>query len=202
MTVVRFNPRNTAFVAIDLQSAIVDMAGDQGPAAVNNCRLIANMLRSKGGFVVWVRVGFAPDFQDAVRQPADQPPARPEGGMPEDWTAFDPMLEIDPADHHVTKRQWGAVYGTDLDLQLRRRGVRTVILGGISTNFGVESTARSLWERNYSLVFAEDAMASRTPEMHRFPVENVFPRIGLVRSTDDVLGGLETAPWTPPPNGG
>ena len=88
-----------------------------------------------------------------------------------------------------------------LDLQLRRRGVRTVILGGISTNFGVESTARDLWERNYALVFAEDAMASRTPEMHRFPVEHIFPRIGLVRSTDDVLGALETAPWSPNGNG-
>ena len=200
MNGVRFNPRTTAFVAIDLQSAIVAMAGDEGPAAVNNCRLIADSLRAKGGFVVWVRVGFASGFEDAVRQPADQPPVRPEGGLPEDWMAFDPMLTIDPADHQVTKRQWGAVYGTDLDLQLRRRGIKTVILGGISTNFGVESTARSLWERNYALVFAEDAMASRTPEMHRFPVEHVFPRIGLVRPTEDVLGGLETAPWAPTVN--
>lgn len=200
MTGVRLNPRNTAFVVIDLQSAIVAMSGDEGPAAVNNCRLIANTLRGKGGLVVWVRVGFAAGFEDAVRQPADQPPARPDGGLPDDWMTFDPMLEIGPADLHVTKRQWGAVYGTDLDLQLRRRGIKTVILGGISTNFGVESTARDLWERNYSLVFAEDAMASRTPEMHRFPVEHVFPRIGLVRSTEEVLGALETAPWSPTVN--
>lgn len=200
MTGVRLNPRNTAFVAIDLQSAIIGMSGDEGPPAVENCQAIATALRSRGGFVVWVRVGFAPGFEDAVRQPADQPPVRPEGGLPDDWMAFDPGLTIDPADHKVIKRQWGAVYGTDLELQLRRRGIRTVILGGISTNFGVESTARDLWERNFSLVFAEDAMASRTPEMHRFPVEHVFPRIGLVRSTDEVLGALETAPWSPTVN--
>ncbi len=83
MNGVRFNPRTTAFVAVDLQSAIVAMSGDDGPAAVNNCRLIANTLRGRGGFVVWVRVGFAPGFEDAVRQPADQPPVRPEGGLPE-----------------------------------------------------------------------------------------------------------------------
>lgn len=190
-------PRTTAVVIIDLQSAIVAMSGPHGPPAVKNCQAIADALRLAGGFVVWVRVGFAPDFSDALTQPADQPAARPEGGMPAEWMAFDPILTIDPADHHVTKHQWGAVHGTDLELQLRRRGIRTVIMGGISTNFGVESTARDLWELNYGLVFAEDAMASRTPEMHRFPVENIFPRMGLVRSTAEVLGALETAPWSP-----
>lgn len=190
-------PRTTAFVVIDLQSAIVAMSGAHGPPAVKNCQAIADALRLAGGFVVWVRVGFAPDFSDALTHAADQPAARPEGGLPPEWMEFDPSLTIDAADHQVTKHQWGAVYGTDLELQLRRRGVKTVIMGGISTNFGVESTARDLWELNYGLVFAEDAMASRTPEMHRFPVENIFPRMGLVRSTAEVLGALETAPWSP-----
>lgn len=189
--------RTTAFVVIDLQSAIVAMSGPHGPPAVKNCDAIAATLRARGGMVVWVRVGFRPDFADALRQPCDQPAARPEGGLPPEWMAFDPILTIDPADHQITKRQWGAVQGTDLELQLRRRGVSTVIMGGISTNFGVESTARDLWELNYSLVFAEDAMASRTPEMHRFPVEHVFPRMGRVRSTEEVLAALETSRWAP-----
>jgi nicotinamidase-related amidase len=55
----------------------------------------------------------------------------------------------------VTKRQWGAFYATDLDQQLRRRGIRTIVLGGIATNFGVESTARAAFDRGYELVFAE-----------------------------------------------
>ena len=191
------DPPTTAFVIIDLQSAIVAMSGPYGPPAVKNCQAIADALRLAGGYVIWVRVGFAPDFSDALTHAADQPAARPEGGLPPEWMEFDPTLTIDAADHLVTKHQWGAVYGTDLELQLRRRGIRTVIMGGISTNFGVESTARDLWELNYGLVFAEDAMASRTPEMHRFPVENIFPRMGLVRSTAEVLGALETAPWSP-----
>ena len=40
----------------------------------------------------------------------------------------------------ITKRQWGAFHGTELDLQLRRRGIRGIVLGGIATNFGVEFT--------------------------------------------------------------
>jgi nicotinamidase-related amidase len=180
----------TAFVVIDLQTVIVSMSGPHGPPAVANCDAIARALRARRGLVVWVRVGFRPDFADALRRPADQPAARPEGGLPPEWMTFDPSLTIDPADHQLTKHQWGAVHGTDLELQLRRRGIETVIMGGISTNFGVESTARDLWELNYAMVFAEDAMASRTPEMHRFPVENIFPRMGLVRPTAQVLAAL------------
>jgi len=84
----------------------------------------------------------------------------------------------------------GAFYGTELDLQLRRRGVDTIILCGISTNAGVESTARDAYERGYQQVFVEDAMAARDAEEHRHTVTTLFPRIGRVRSTEDVLAAL------------
>jgi nicotinamidase-related amidase len=93
----------------------------------------------------------------------------------------------------VTKRQWGAFYGTDLDLQLRRRDIRTIIMAGIATNFGVESTARDAQERGYELIFAEDAISSMSVEMHRFPVENIFPVMGRVRSTEEILGALKAS---------
>ena len=89
------------------------------------------------------------------------------------------------------KHQWGAFYGTELDLQLRRRGVRTIVLCGIATNFGVESTARDAWERNYALVFAEDAMAGLNAEAHQFAITTIFPRLGRVRSTDEILRSLQ-----------
>jgi nicotinamidase-related amidase len=110
-----------------------------------------------------------------------------------DWADLVHELDGGPDDVVVTKRQWGAFYGTDLDLQLRRRGIGTLLLGGIATNFGVESTARDAWERAYHVVFVEDAMASFSADAHRFPVANVFPRLGRVRSTADVLGALEHA---------
>lgn len=102
------------------------------------------------------------------------------------------QLSLDPreGDIVITKRQWGAFYGTELDLQLRRRHIRTLILGGIATNFGVESTARDAYERGYEQVFVEDAMAAPTAEAHRFAVTTILPRIGLVRSTEHVLNAL------------
>ncbi|MFX8086630.1 isochorismatase family protein, partial [Acinetobacter baumannii] len=92
-----------------------------------------------------------------------------------------------PTDIQITKRQWGAFYGTELDLQLRRRGITTIVLGGISTHVGVESTARAAWEHGYALVLAEDAMSSNDAALHRSSVENVFPRLGRVRSTETIL---------------
>jgi nicotinamidase-related amidase len=83
----------------------------------------------------------------------------------------------------VTKRQWGAFYGTELDQLLRRRGIKTLIMSGIATNYGVESTAREAFDRGYELIFAEDAMSSMSAEAHRFSSENVFRTMGRVRST-------------------
>jgi nicotinamidase-related amidase len=90
----------------------------------------------------------------------------------------------------VVKRQWGAFYGTDLDLQLRRRGVQTIVLTGIATNFGVESTARDAWERSYALVFAEDAMSALSEAAHRFAVETIFPRLGRIRPTAEIFTAM------------
>ncbi len=106
------------------------------------------------------------------------------------WDELSPELGRSDRDILITKRQWGAFYGTALDLHLRRRGIRTIVLGGIATNFGVESTARDAYERSYALVFVEDAMAGITAEAHTFAITTIFPRIGRVRSSEDVLGSL------------
>jgi nicotinamidase-related amidase len=94
---------------------------------------------------------------------------------------------VQPGDLVVTKRQWGAFYATDLDQQLRRRSIRTIVLGGIATNFGVESTARAAFDRGYELVFAENAMSSISAEAHHFSVNNIFPLMGRVRSVEEIV---------------
>ena len=68
--------------------------------------------------------------------------------------------------------------------------METIVLGGIATNFGVESTARDAYERGYAQIFVEDAMTSLSAEAHEFVIKNIFPRIGNIRSTDDVLTAL------------
>jgi nicotinamidase-related amidase len=184
-------PATTALVAIDLQRGVAGM--ETAPHApkdvIARSATIARTLRAAGGPIVWVRVSFAADFSDALRQPVDAPMPRG-AARPPNWDELLPELGMAPGDLVVTKRQWGAFYGTDLDMQLRRRGVRTIILTGIATNFGVESTARDAWERNYALVFAEDATSARSAADHRFAIETIFPRLGLVRPTAEVVAAI------------
>jgi nicotinamidase-related amidase len=110
---------------------------------------------------------------------------------PPDWAEFATELTPIPSDIVITKRQWGAFYGTELDLQLRRRKIETLVLCGISTNLGVESTARFAYEYGYQQIFAEDAMAARSDEQHRAAVNFIFKRIGRVRSTSDILKAVK-----------
>ena len=183
----QLSPATSALVLIDLQKHIVsrDLGPRSGPEAVANAVVLLSTARAAGIFVVLVRVGFR-DALDRPGQAVDQP--MPGGGaLPPDWLDFTPEVVPESSDLLVTKRQWGAVYGTELDLQLRRRGIKTVLLGGIATNIGVESTARDLWELGYDLMFAEDAMSSRTGPMHDFAVKTIFPLIGKVRSTAELL---------------
>ena len=81
----------------------------------------------------------------------------------------------------------GVVLQSELDLQLRRRGINTIVLAGIATNFGVESTARDAWFQNYSVVIAEDAASSLDAELHRFSIEKILPRLARVRSTAEIV---------------
>jgi nicotinamidase-related amidase len=190
MTELNLDPKKCALVVIDLQKGIVAMPTEPRSAAEvikNSCRL-ASTLRAKGGFVVIVRVSSSPDGRDMLKPLSDTPLVG--GNRPADWSEIVEGLAPQLGDHLVTKRQWGAFYGTDLDLQLRRRGLSTVIFCGIATNIGVESSARDAYERGYEQVFAEDAMASRSAAEHEHTITRIFPRIGLVRSTADILAAI------------
>lgn len=157
---------------------------------VRNASRLAARFRQLGSTVALVRVAFHPDARDLLRVPTDTPAPFDPSALPADWAELDPRVGPGPGDILVTKRQWGAFYGTELDLQLRRRCVGTIVLGGISTNIGVESTARNAYELGYSQVLVEDAMSSNAAQAHAFAVENIFPRLGRIRSTEDVLAAL------------
>jgi len=189
MPATALDPR-TALVVIDLQKGI--LGGTTTPHAVpdvlaRSVRLV-KACREKGIAVVLVNVGFSPDERDRLAPPVDSP--NPPGKVAPGFSDLDPALEVSPDDILITKRQWGAFYGTALDLQLRRRGITTIILCGISTNVGVESTARDAWERSYAILFAEDAMGSMNAGAHEHSMKTIFPRIGRVRRTSDILAML------------
>ncbi|QCR35955.1 hydrolase [Nissabacter sp. SGAir0207] len=183
-------PTTTALVLIDLQQGILPFAGGPHTAqqVVDNSARLAARFRELGAPVFLVRVGWSADYAEALKQPVDQPaPARE---LPADWWEFAPALQVAESDISIIKRQWGAFYGTDLDLQLRRRGIDTLVLAGIATNIGVESTARSGWEHGYTQVIVEDACSAHNAEQHLGSVNVIFPRISRVRTTDQVLAAL------------
>jgi nicotinamidase-related amidase len=186
-------PSRTALVVIDLQHGIAAMPGEPRSSqdVVQRAARLAGAMRDAGGTVVLVRVTPLPDGKDGLRPITDAPVQAGGRSLPADWAEIVPELAPQAADLVITKRQWGAFYGTELDLQLRRRGVDTIVLCGISTNVGVESTARDAYERGYNQVFVEDAMTARDAEDHRHTVRSLFPRIGRVRSTEDVLAALK-----------
>lgn len=181
---------STALVIIDLQEGIArrDTAPHTAADVISRSRTLATAFRAAGAPVVLVSVGWSADMADAPTQGVTTPIAPPDDM--EHFVTIVPELDAQTSDIPVRKRQWGAFYGTDLDLQLRRRGIDTIILTGIATNMGVESTARSAWEHGYSVIIAEDAVTSFGAEMHAFAIETIFPRIGQVAPTRDILAAI------------
>jgi nicotinamidase-related amidase len=182
-------PQRTAIVVIDLQMGITSLMGAAAqPIIANAARLLASA-RQTGAQPVLVHVGGSPDGADRLQPPTDTPPRTT--AFPPNWMELVPELDRQPSDLVVFKRQWGAFYGTDLDLQLRRRALSSIVLCGIATEAGVESTARDAYELGYELVFASDAMAGMSPESHANSIQRIFPRIGRVRTTDQILSALQ-----------
>ncbi len=191
MEALNLSPTHTALVAIDLQNMIVSRPVQPHDAltVIKNTAQIASILRAKGGFIIWVRVGGAADGKDRLHPTCDQSMTLPHP-LPPKANEFAAGLPIEPSDHIITKRQWGAFYGTDLDLQLRRRGLNTILLMGIATNIGVESTARAAFEHGYEQIFVEDAMSALSSQQHEHTITYNFPRMGRVRRTADVLAAI------------
>jgi nicotinamidase-related amidase len=184
-------PESTALVLIDLQRGIAGIPTAPHSAAdvVARAAKLAARCRARDIPVVLVRVDPGPGGLLFPRPQADQP--RPPMQITAEWTEPMPELGAQPTDIVVTKHQPNAFYGTDLEVQLQRRGVRTVVLGGISTNVGVEATARAAHERGYEQIFVDDVMSAREADLHEHAVRRFFPTIGRVRSLATVLAALE-----------
>lgn len=190
MSLTTLDPR-TALVAIDLQNGIVAMPTQPypGPEVVSRTAALADAFRAHGLPVVLVRVSFAADWADAVPGRTEN---QPRGlAFPEGWDVVVDELAGHPGDIRVTKHNWSAFHGTDLDVQLRRRGITQIVLTGIATSIGVESTARDAYAHGYHVTLATDAMADADPEAHRNSVERIFPRLGESGTSAEILELLD-----------
>lgn len=194
MNPISIDPAITALVLIDLQQSNVarELAPHSSQQVVAHSAQLAEAMRQRGGTVVYVRVlikELLPLSADvALSRPASAPP------LPENATDLVPEAGCQESDIVIAKRQWGAFQGTDLEQQLRRRGITTLVLAGIATNFGIESTARAATDLGYAVVFAEGAMSSLRADLHEFSIKNIFPFMGKVRSTADLLSSLAADP--------
>lgn len=183
-----FKDAKAALVVIDLQRGIAgrDVAPHSGTDVVANAARLVQAFRNAHLPIAFVRVSATPEtaLKPLVDSPQPFSPAQP------GWDELVPELGARADDVVVTKKNWGAFYGTDLDLQLRRRDVTRFAICGIATHIGVESTARDAFERNYKLLFVEDAMAAMSAQEHEHSCKLIFPRMGIIRSTDEVVLAL------------
>lgn len=179
--------KTSALVVIDLQKGIVGFPTVHPVSEIiARSAELARAFRERGLPVVLVNVsGMAPGRTDA---------GIPKFSFPADWTDLVPELEQQPGDLLITKQRWGAFLGTALEDTLRQRGVTQIVLTGVATSAGVESTARSAHDLGYNVTLVVDAMTDRDAASHTHCIEKIFPRLGETAKTEDVLALLGAAP--------
>ncbi|HUA69999.1 MAG TPA: cysteine hydrolase [Solirubrobacteraceae bacterium] len=189
------DPRRAALLVMDYQNGVVDMLGEPEDLLSRAEDAIATVRRA-GGVVGYVRVAF--EDEDLESFPPTSGMGRRVGAAgtalrnDSPSTAVHDRVAPEPGDIIVRKVRVGAFSTTDLDAQLRERGIDTLILAGISTSGVVLSTVRDADDRDYRVLVLADATADREPEVHEFLTERIFPRqadVITVADLDALLGG-------------
>ena len=176
----------TALVIIDLQKGILALpTAHPVSEVVQHAGALAEAFRRHGLPVVLVNVaGGAPGR-------TEQPPRVRE--FPPGWTDLAPELNQQPQDHTVTKRTWGAFTNTGLEQHLKALGVTQVVIAGVSTSAGVESTARHAHELGFNVALAIDAMTDMSADAHHNSITRIFPRLGETGTTQQIIDLLDAA---------
>ncbi len=176
---------NTALIVIDLQKGLVNGSFIHPiDEVIDRTRALIDVFRVKNLPAVLVNV-------------AGRAPGRTEQGprsslsFSEGWKDLLPQLAQQSSDIVVTKRSWGAFATTDLERQLKARGVTQVVVTGVATSGGVEATARQAYEQGFNVTLALDAMTDIREVAHEYSIRNVFPRVGETGSTQEIIWLLE-----------
>jgi nicotinamidase-related amidase len=179
MAVTTLDPK-TALIVVDVQKGAVSPRSAQ---AVEHSATLVDAFRRRQLPVVLVNVaGGAPGRKEAAGGGVQRAP---------DWTEIVPELNQQPTDHTVTKKTWGAFTNTDLAEFLKARSVTQVVIAGIATSIGVESTARQAHELGLNVTLAIDAMADGNPDAHTNSITRIFPRLGETGATQEIIDLLE-----------
>jgi nicotinamidase-related amidase len=184
LSVTALDPK-TALIVIDLQKGIVALPTVHPTSeVVKHASQLAGAFRRHGMPVVLVNVdGGAPGRTDQAPRMRD---------FPAGWTDLVPELNQQPGDHTVTTRTWGAFTRTGLDQYLKNLGVTQVVIAGVSTSAGVESTARQAHEHGFHVTLAIDAMTDMNPDAHLNSITRIFPRLGESGTTLEIIALLDS----------
>ncbi|MBO1756955.1 cysteine hydrolase family protein [Allobranchiibius sp. CTAmp26] len=180
---------STALVAVDLQHATINVPSALDmPCVVANAARLAAAFRQRGRLVVLTETDLnnPPPGDTAVSD-------RPRPNVPAAALNLAPELDLSADDIVLTKRGWSAFAGTGLDGLLRDRNITHVLLVGLATNYGIESTARQAYDLGYNVVIAIDAINNPQIEGHEHALSRVLPALSRLSTTDklieQVLGG-------------
>ena len=186
MTISTLDPC-TALLVVDLQKGFVNLpAAHPVKDIVGNTVALLDAFRGRKLPVVLINVD--------ARAPGRSERAFSTEGMPADWTELMGELKQQASDHTVTKRSWGAFTNTGLEQHLRQRGVTQVVVTGVSTSAGVESTARQAHDFGFNVTLAVDAMTDMSLEAHQNSVTRIFPRMSETGTTRELLDLINARP--------
>lgn len=178
--------KQTALVLIDLQKGIVSRpTATPVNEIIDNVIKLIDAFRKKGLPIIFTNVIMkdSPFARTRKQQPM-------QGAPTPDFSEIIPDVNKQPKDLLITKHSWNAFFETPLEEELKSRGITGIVVGGVSTSIGVEGTARAASERGYNIAFAKDAMTDTVAEAHERSVKYIFPRMGEVGDTDEIIEKL------------
>ncbi|WP_430335930.1 cysteine hydrolase family protein [Rhodococcus sp. ACT016] len=183
MPITTVDPK-TALIVVDMQKGVVGMPTVHSvDTVIQRIGVLLQVFRARGLPVALVNV-------------AGTPPGRTDTGvvdasrLPADWTELIEQVDPQPGDIRVTKRARSGFTGTGLADRLHSLEVTQVVVVGLATSVGVETTALDAYERGFHVTLPVDAMTDRTLERHNHSVTTVFPGIAQTGTTADVLAVL------------
>jgi nicotinamidase-related amidase len=183
MALTTLDPQ-TALILIDLQKGIVSLPTAHPTAeVVKHARTLADAFRCHDLPVVLVNV--------SAGAPGRAEQTRSTQSFPAGWTDLVPELNQQSSDHTVTKQTWGAFSNTGLNEHLKKLDVTQVVIAGVATSIGVESTARQAHELGYHVTLAIDAMTDMNADAHVNSTMRIFPRLGETGTTQEIVALLD-----------
>jgi nicotinamidase-related amidase len=186
------DPKRTALLVMDFQQGVLQRMPGLEPLLARVQGAIANM-RDHGGTIGYVRVAFTDEDWAAI-PPANQIFALAAQNRmmhhEDPSTAIHDSLGPHPGDIVVRKTRVGAMSTTDLDRQLRDRGIDTLVLAGISTSGVVLSTLIEAADRDYRLYVLSDGTEDPDQQARDVLLGRIFPRRAQVIDTATLRGLL------------